>query len=1474
MKTVYLYGDLAKKYGKKRTLAVETVSEAINAMCYLYPGFKKDFISNEDYAIFTGSLKNPQELSLQELTYINTSDSFHIYPIVSGAANGQKRRGFLKVLAAAAILVVGIATQNVALTKTGFNALSKAGSAAILASQALFFSGIGLLLSPQINPNSDEVKSQNYLFGDVGNTIERGQPVPLVYGECLAQGFPISQEIDTSYAVPPVDIYTPPTLGPGGSFNWSGNYYDNVYGAGGGGKSGGGSSGGREDPNTLQTKSRARLIDLYSEGPIEGFSTTDPAQSIYMQGVPLKDINDNFNYQGVSFVYRPGLPDQDHIPGFDGAVNTVNVEQQVTVVNPVSVGVTGNFDAVKVTVAVPALNQLNTSTGNLTGTNLSYAIEYRTATGSWVTAYTENLINEKTVDRWERDYRVNLPPGGSPYSIRVRRITADSSVTTLNNSTIFARYSTIIDGKYSYRNSAVVGLEFDAKQFGSNVPQRQAKLKGLRVWVPKNYDPVTRTYATTGPGTSSGTWDGTFKLAYTDNPAWVFYDLLINDRYGLGKDFWKVTTGLEYSQGPTNAVPDKWALYSIAQRCDGLVSNGRGGQEPRYRIGIQITSRQEAFNLLQSIASVFEGMIYYSDGKLVVVDDRPDTPSFLLNQTDVLDGLFDRQGVSLKGLHSAALVYWNDPNNLDRREMEVYEDPELIDELGYNPTEIQIFGCRSRMQAIRKARWALRSEKTQSELITTTVGIKGAVIFPGMVGKIFDPAKAGARYAGKIKSVTQGAGTTTFLLDASVTLPAGVSTISFLDTSANVVRLNIQQSNGTFSSVTTSTFTNILGEFVSYVIETPNLSGELVRVVSVTESEEGFSITMIPYDANKFAFIEEGITLPDDQTSVISPNRPPAISSVKIEDYYIERPGTQPIACVQISYTPANAATVANYEVELQTPSNPFRQVYFGINNSVSVQDIEYTPFESVKARVRYYDVLGRPSEWVESNTIAIDGINGIWALNPPTGISLTPIVNGFQVRWNSPPRPDVRHIEVFSSTTNNVNTATKVAEIKDNLYTVANIIDDNTYYFWLRTVVNNSAFNISSGQVEVLTSAFSSPVFGVRGKVGANDITFSPGGIQVVSSLPTTGNFQGRVVFLSTDNRLYKFNGTEWEPVVQSADLVGQIVAAQIADGQLNTAKFAAGLRPVEIVSTLPTTGNTQGRMVFLTTDNKLYRFNGTTFTAQVPTGDLTGQITTTQITDNAITTAKIQAGAITTNRIQSGAITSNEIAANTIVAGNIATGAITATQIASNAITSDKINANAVTAGKIAANAIVASNIQAGTITGDRIAANTITAGQIAALTIEAANIRAGAIETNKIIIAGVTNDRLAENAASNFVSSERSDFIFVGAGTVFDYLGVNITTRRPSSRILVGGYIRISCAGSSDSVGIQVIINGNVEAELGMVQRDTNGNFIQTPLGPIDRTSAAAGSYNVGFRVVGLSGFNSSVQGGLIWALAMDV
>ncbi|QBC44469.1 TipJ family phage tail tip protein [Iodobacter fluviatilis] len=605
-----------------------------------------------------------------------------------------------------------------------------------------------------------------------------------------------------------------------------------IIGAGGGGK--GGDEGGRtpvEAPDSLRSRDLARVLDLISEGEIQGL--VNGMKSIYLNEVPLQDPSGNPNFTGITVDTRTGTQSQGYIPGIPAVENEIQVGAEVKVAVPlVRSIISPSVNAVRVRLSFPNLSAQNTSNGDLNGTAVEVAIDVQSAGGPWVEKK-RDTIRGKAVSKYVRSYRVELT-GAAPWQVRVRRITPDSALVALQNKTFWESYTEIIDAKLRYPNSALVALSVDSSQFNS-IPTRAYHMRGLIIQVPSNYDPVARTY--------NGIWNGSFKPAYSNNPAWVFYDLVLNSRYGLGQFI------------PASSV-DKWALYEIARYCDEKVATGFGGTEPRFTCNVYLQTRQDAYRVLQDLASVFRGISFWAAGSLFATQDAPADAEAQFTNANVIDGRFEYQGASASSRHTVALVTWNDPDNMYRPQIEYVADDEGIRRFGVRQAEIAAIGCTSRGQAHRLGRWLLYSEAMESEVVSFKCGLDGAFILPGTVIKVSDRLRKAKRAGGRIVSAT-----------------ASKVTVDSYEALGGVERLTVVQPNGTLAEgVVIGVVGNVLTlqnplPFVPvpqavWILASDTVPEVLYRVVSIAETEPGqIAVTALLHMPDKYARVEQNLRL-------------------------------------------------------------------------------------------------------------------------------------------------------------------------------------------------------------------------------------------------------------------------------------------------------------------------------------------------------------------------------------------------------------------------------------------------------------------------------------------------------------------------------------------------------------------------------------------------------------------------------------
>jgi predicted phage tail protein len=470
-------------------------------------------------------------------------------------------------------------------------------------------------------------------------------------------------------------------------------------------------------------------------------------------------------------------------------------------------------------------------------------------------------ISGKTTSRYQRAYRIELPAGG-PWDIRVERVTADSSSALLQNKLFFDSYTQIIDAKLRYPNSALVGIKIDSKQF-NNIPVRGYEIKGIKVKIPSNYDPLTREY--------TGTWDGTFITAWTDNPAWVFYDIVTNTRYGLGEF-------IDESQ------VDKWSLYTIAQYCDQTVEDGFGGQEPRFTCNLYIQTREEAYKVVANIASIFRGIAYWSAGEIAVSQDAPSDPVQLFNKANIEGGQFQYAGSSGKVRHTVCLVAWNDPVDGYRQKIEYVADDEAIARYGVIQTEIVAVGCTSRGQAARIGRWLIYSEVNETETISFTAGMDTVFCQIGSIIQTNDPIRAGQRFGGRLLTDST---TTTINIDAPVTIESGKTyELSVVLPDGTIETKAVTNSAGVTSALTLGeALSDVPLDYAIWILAANDLVPESWRVISIAEVEKTkLQVTALAYRPDKYSAVEDDLILEPIPSSIVNAGQPNTPTNLQITE--------------------------------------------------------------------------------------------------------------------------------------------------------------------------------------------------------------------------------------------------------------------------------------------------------------------------------------------------------------------------------------------------------------------------------------------------------------------------------------------------------------------------------------------------------------------------------------------------------------
>ncbi|HCP1379338.1 TPA: host specificity protein J [Escherichia coli] len=616
----------------------------------------------------------------------------------------------------------------------------------------------------------------------------------------------------------------------------------------------------REAKDNLKSTQMLSVIDAISEGPIEG--PVDGLKSVLLNSTPVLDSEGNTNISGVTVVFRAGEQEQTPPEGFESSGSETVLGTEVKYDTPITRTITSaNIDRLRFTFGVQALVE-TTSKGDRNPSEVRLLVQIQ-RNGGWVTEK-DITIKGKTTSQYLASVVVgNLPP--RPFNIRMRRMTPDSTTDQLQNKTLWSSYTEIIDVKQCYPNTALVGVQVDSEQFGSQQVSRNYHLRGRILQVPSNYNPQTRQY--------SGIWDGTFKPAYSNNMAWCLWDMLTHPRYGMGKRLGA-------------ADVDKWALYVIGQNCDQSVPDGFGGTEPRISCNAYLTTQRKAWDVLSDFCSAMRCMPVWNGQTLTFVQDRPSDKVWTYNRSNVVmpaDGAPFRYSFSaLKDRHNAVEVNWIDPDNGWETATELVEDTQAIARYCRNVTKMDAFGCTSRGQAHRAGLWLIKTELLETQTVDFSVGAEGLRHVPGDVIEICDDDYAGISIGGRVLAVNSQ--TRTLTLDREITLPSsGTTLISLVDGQGNPVSVEVQSvTDGV--KVKVSRVPDGVAEYSVWGLKLPTLRQRLFRCVSIRENDDGtYAITAVQHVPEKEAIVDNGAHFDGDQSGTVNGVTPPAVQHLTAE---------------------------------------------------------------------------------------------------------------------------------------------------------------------------------------------------------------------------------------------------------------------------------------------------------------------------------------------------------------------------------------------------------------------------------------------------------------------------------------------------------------------------------------------------------------------------------------------------------------
>ncbi|EPS0554875.1 host specificity protein J [Enterobacter roggenkampii] len=731
----------------------------------------------------------------------------------------------------------------------------------------------------------------------------------------------------------------------------------------------GGSSSSRtpiEQPDDLQSVAKAKILLALGEGEFAGGLT---ARDIYLDGTALENADGSQNFSGVAWEFRSGTQAQKYIQGIPGTENEINVGSEVSSSTAWTRTFTNTqLSAVRLRLKWPSLFKQEDD-GDLVGYSVNYAIDLQTDGGTWQTVLNTSVTG-KTTSGYERSHRIDLPQAGSTWTIRLRKITADANSAKIGDTMTLQSFTEVIDAKLRYPNTALLYIEFDSSQFNGSIPQISCEPRGRVIRVPDTYDPETRTY--------SGTWTGAFKWAWTDNPAWIFYDLVVTDRFGLGNRL-------------TAANIDKWTLYQVAQYCDQSVPDGKGGcgTEPRYTCNVYIQDRNDAYTVLRDFAAIFRGMTYWGDDQIVALADMPRDVDFTYTHANVVDGKFVYSSSTTKSRYTNALVSWSDPANGYADAMEPVFEQALVARYGFNQLEITAIGCTRQSEANRKGRWGILTNN-KDRIVTFDVGLDGNIPQPGYIIAVADRNLSGRDLGGRLSAVNGRV----LKLDRVPSAKASDRIMVNLPSGITQSR-TIQSLSGEMVTVTTA-FSELPQAEAVWVIESDELYAQQYRVVSVTDNNDGtYTITGANHDPDKYARIDTGAVIDQRPVSVIPPGNQSPPGNIAISSFSVVQQNIS-VETMRVSWDQAQNAIA--YEAQWRRNDGNWVNVPRSSTTSFDVKGIYSGRY---LVRVRAINAAEISSGWGYSEEKTLTGKVG----NPPkpVGFTATGINWGIRLNWGFP---------------------------------------------------------------------------------------------------------------------------------------------------------------------------------------------------------------------------------------------------------------------------------------------------------------------------------------------------------------------------------------------------------------------------------------------------------------------------------------
>ncbi|RTY64298.1 phage tail protein [Pseudomonas veronii] len=781
--------------------------------------------------------------------------------------------------------------------------------------------------------------------------------------------------------------------------------------------------------NSVPSISTARITYLWSWGPIVG--PVDDLRSVKLNGTPVKAADGTINYPSVKWQFRSGELNQERLEGIQESSNEIDVKKELIYGTPWLYTITNSMsDAARIRLSWPTLRSQD-SAGNINGVRIDYAVDISTDNGPYVEVLV-SAVDRKNITEYERAHRLELPTG-SRWTIRVRRLTPNANSDLIVDQMIVKAIAEVVDSDQEYPLTAVSCLEYDAQTFGGDIAKIAVLMRGRIIRVPSNYDATTRTYATSGTGTSNGIWDGTFKEVYTNNPAWIFYDLVLHPYYGLGDRI-------------DATMVDRWSLYRIAQYCDQMVPDGKGGMEPRFTCNLYFQKQAEAYAVLQDLASIFHGLAYWDGSQIVVNADMPGDPVYTYNQTQILNnGAIKYEGTRARDRHTLYMVSWDNPDQGFETDKEPVFDDEAMVELGgiVRDTTIDAIACTSLGQAQRAGQWAALTEKLQTQGGVFRVGLDGDIPKPGQVIAVADPMLVGRNNGGRIAAAAGRVVT----LDRDTVVPVGARLM---------VNLPSGKSEGRVVKSVAGRDVTVMADFseqpqaeCGWILDYEDLKLMQFYVRNVTRPEwHQFQFEVIQHDPSKFEAIDNGAVVDPRPITGIPVGSQDAPARVMLSQHVVIEQG---IAVTVMSIAWDAAPNAVAYDVEWKWGAREWVTVPRTAEQMVDVRGIYSGQY---MARVRAVSALNVSSIPTTSALTNLEGKVGL----PPAVAFLTTISElfGIGIKLGFPAgAEDTQRTELWYGPANDLSVATKLADLAypQADYRMQSLLAGASFFFWARLV-------------------------------------------------------------------------------------------------------------------------------------------------------------------------------------------------------------------------------------------------------------------------------------------------------------------------------------------------------------------------------------------------------------------------------------